>query len=61
MKKIYVLCEIDGYEIHYPVYVGRPTPGHHPFHYQAAWLREEIRARILDPEEKTLPSHQGED
>lgn len=49
MKKIEVLCEIAGHEVRYPVYIGRPTPGHHRFRYQEAWLKEVLRAKILDP------------
>jgi hypothetical protein len=50
MKSIKVLCEIAGEEIRYPVYIGRPTPGLSRFHYQAAWLREVLGARILSSE-----------
>ena len=51
MKSIQVLCEIAGEEVRYPVHIGRPTPGLHRFHYQAAWLREVLGARILSSED----------
>ena len=65
MKKIEVLCEIAGHEVRYPVYIGQPTPGHHRFRYQAAWLKEVLGARILEDSEVVgvhlLPRQEGGD
>lgn len=50
MKGVWLDCEIDGRLRRLSVHIGRPAPGLHPFKYQAAWMTEVLRARILPSE-----------
>ena len=62
MKKVRVPCDFGDRRGRFTVYVGRPAPGFHPAHYQAAWLRsmqggvisdETMNQLCMPPEEDT--------
>ncbi len=38
MKKFTVPCDFGGTKSPFDVYIGDPTPGRHPLHFQSAWL-----------------------
>ncbi len=40
MKKIETECDFGSRRRRVTFYLGRPAPGFHPLHFQAAWLRE---------------------
>jgi hypothetical protein len=41
IKKFTITCDFPGFTAPFDFYVGEPTPGLHPLHYQAAWLSRE--------------------
>lgn len=48
MRKLNVPCDFGGRPASFQVWVGRPAPGFHPLHFQAAWLREERGGEISE-------------
>jgi hypothetical protein len=38
VKKFPIVCHFNGTAEPFDFYVGEPSPGMHPLHYQAAWL-----------------------
>jgi len=56
MKKVKVPCDFDGRPGSFQVLVGRPAPGFEPFHFQAAWLKEERGGRFAEDLEKEFQS-----
>ena len=56
MKKFKIPCHFAEQKIPFDIYVGEPSPQHHPLGFQSIWLQEErggsIPVEVMDSFEK---------